>query len=186
MSGAWRPGKLLDDLYARRETPVMAFKVMYSHLLDPRARRYLCRETEIRVIHLRRENLLKQYISKVLAQKRFGNRGWVTSEPVPVIMTRVSPARALREMERTQSLIEKHERLFSRHHKVTLIYETMIDGQTLSDEATATVTDLLELDPAPMTARARKVNPDRLESIVENYAELERALRDTEFVRFLD
>jgi hypothetical protein len=42
------------------------------------------------------------------------------------------------------------------------------------------------LDPAPMTARARKVNPDRLESIVENYAELERALRDTEFVRFLD
>jgi LPS sulfotransferase NodH len=185
-SSAWRPARLLDSFYARGEAPVMAFKAMYNHLADPRARHYFCHHTEIRVIHLRRDNLLKQHVSKVLAPKKFAQQPWGSTKPLPAISTRISPARAIKEMQRAQELFQKYERLFSRHPRIELVYETMIEGQSLSEEAAAAVTDLLELDPAPMSARAVKVNPDNLEPLVENYDELVRALRGTEFERFLD
>ena len=44
---------------------------------------------------------------------------------------------------------------------------------------------LLELEPTAMKSSLVKMDPDKLESIVENYDELARALRGTEFERFL-
>ena len=62
----------------------------------------------------------------------------------------------------------------------------MIDGQSLSDESAAAVTDLLELDPAPIKATAVKANPDKLELLIENYDQVVHTLRGTEFELFLD
>jgi hypothetical protein len=89
-------------------------------------------------------------------------------------------------MQKMRDLFLKHEQLFSQHPKIEMVYETMIEGQSLSYEATAAVSDLLELDPAPMRSNLVKMNPHNLELTVENYDELVRALRGTEFERFLD
>ncbi len=186
MSGAWNPAGLLNDFYDKDEAPVMVFKAMYNHLVDPRTRHYLCHHREIRVIHLRRANLLKRYVSEVLAGKRPGQEPWATTESVSVISARISATRGVEEMQRAEELFRKYERVFSRHPRIELVYETMIDGQSLSDSAAAAVTDLLELAPAPMRAETIKVNPDNLELIVENYDELVSVLRGTQFERFLD
>jgi hypothetical protein len=185
-SGAWRPAALLDGFYARGEAPVMAFKAMYNHLGDPRTRRYFGHHTEIRVIHLRRDNLLKQYVSKISAQKRFAGGPWSTTRSLSVLSLRISPERAIKEMQRMRDLFQKHEQLFSRHSKIELVYETMIDGQYLSDETTIAIADLLELNPAPMRATSVKANPDKLELLIENYDQVVHELRGTEFERFLD
>lgn len=186
VSGAWRPARFLDRFYAREEAPVMAFKVMYNHLADPRIRRYLGAHAEIRIIHLRRDNLLKQYTSKVLAPLKFGNRRWGATNPQPVLATRIEPNQAIEAMRHMQARFEEHERLFAAHRRIELVYEEMVDGAGLSAGAARAVTQLLEVEPAPMASRTVKVNPDRLEAIIENYDELSRALRGTEFERFLD
>lgn len=185
-SGAWNPARMLNDFYARHEASVMIFKAMYSHLADPRTRSYFSRHTEIRVVHLRRDNLLKQYVSRVLAPKKFGRESWGTTQPLPLMSTTISPARAVAEMRKMQDIARSCEGLFSHHPKIELTYETLIEGQSLSGQAAAAIVDLLEVEPAPMNGQAVKGGPDSLELIVENYDELARALRGTEFERFLD
>jgi hypothetical protein len=164
----------------------MAFKAMYNQLADRRTRRYLCQHREIRVIHLRRDNLLKQYVSKVLAPRKFGHQRWASSEPLPIVSTKISPTQAMTEMRQIQNSFREYERMFSDHRKIELVYETMIEGQSLTAATAAAISNLLELDPAPMNAEAVKVNPDDLRLLIENYDELVSAMRGTEFERFLD
>jgi hypothetical protein len=104
---------------------------------------------------------------------------------VPVISTRISPARALRAVRRNKRLFEHYEQLFSAHHSISLVYERMVYGQSLSTAAKTAVFDLLEIDPAPVTGPFVKMNPDNLELIIENYDDLVNALAGTEFEAFL-
>lgn len=187
LRGAWNPPKMLDKFYTNEKGQVTAFKAMYTQLIDPRVRYYLQKHTEIRIIHLRRHNLLKQYVSNVLNRRRIrGDRKFSnTKESLPIITTRISPARAIRAMRKNKKLFQHYEQLFSKHHKVNLVYETMMEGQSLSERAAAAVVGLLEIDSAPMTGPYVKMNPDKLELIVENYDDLINALAGTEFEVFL-
>ena len=186
-AGAWRPVKILEGFLARNDAEVVAFKAMYNQLANRRVVEFLRQHTEIRVIHLRRDNLLKQYISKLLIGKK-RERRWQphATHKVPIASTYVSPAAAIQEMQRVRAEFENFERLLSQHEKIELVYEDMIDGQCLSDEVTQAVCGLLELEVRPMCCDYVKVNPNQLNVMVENYEELAEALRGTPFERFLD
>ena len=185
--GGLRPVRILEDFIAREDAPVVAFKAMYNHLRNPKVRKFLQQHTDIRVMHLRRDNLLKQYVSKMLLGKK-RERNWQphSTHKVRAVSTRISPEVAVKEMRRVQEQFEEFERLLSHHHKIELVYEDMIDGQCLSDEATKAVCGLLGLETRPMCCDYVKVNPNQLNVMVENYQELCEALRGTPFERFLD
>jgi LPS sulfotransferase NodH len=184
---AWDPVSILDRHYAREEAPVVAFRAMYNHVDNRRVRDYLARHTEIRVIHLRRDNLLKQYVSKVLlGAKR--ERKWQphTDHHIPVVSVRISPERAIKEMSRVRDAFADFEQLLSRHRKIELVYERMVNGQTLSREAWTKISELLEIETAEIGSDLVKMNPHDLRPMVENYEELAAALAGTEFERYLD
>jgi LPS sulfotransferase NodH len=184
---AWDPVSILDRHYAREEAPVVAFRAMYNHVDNRRVRDYLVRHSEIRVIHLRRDNLLKQYVSKVLlGAKR--ERAWQphTDHRIPVVSVRISPERAIKEMSRVRDAFADFEQLLSGHRKIELVYERMVNGQTLSHEAWSKISELLEIEPAEIGSDLVKMNPHDLRPMVENYEELAAALAGTEFERYLD
>ena len=187
---AWNPTALMDRCYAGAAAPVVAFKVMYNHADNGRVRRYLAENKDIRVIHLRRDNLLKQHISKLLlAVRRKTERAWKphTTTPVAAVQVTVDPANAIADMRNVQRLFDAFEELLSDHRRIELVYEQMYSGRTLTREAWSRVTGLLDIDP-PEDAGSDlvKMNPDDLTRIVSNYDELSAALRGTEFERFLD
>jgi LPS sulfotransferase NodH len=163
------------------------FRAMYNHVDNRRVRSWLMAHKEVRVIHLRRDNLLKQYVSKVLlGAKR--ERPWQphTRHRIPVVSVQVSPEKAIKEMRRVRDSFAEFERLLSGHRKIELVYERMCSGQTLTDEAWTKITELLEIEPATVGSDLVKMNPDELRPMVENYDELAAALSGTEFERFLD
>lgn len=184
---AWNPVGILDRYYGRQEAPVVMFKAMYSQVDNRRVRRYLTQHLEIRVIHLRRDNLLKQYVSKVLlGAKR--ERRWQphTTHHIPAVSVRVSPERAIREMRKVGHCFVEFEQLLAGHRKTELVYERMFNGQSLSHEAWTAVTELLEIEPVSVGSDLVKMNPNKLRPMVENYDELARALAGTEFESYLD
>ena len=65
-SGAFLPIRMMNRHFARTNRPVLCFKAMYNHICPPWTVGYLREHTEIRILHLRRHNLLKQYVSHVL------------------------------------------------------------------------------------------------------------------------
>jgi LPS sulfotransferase NodH len=191
VSGAWRPIATIERCYASTEKPVVAFQAMYNRVNTPSVRRFLQERKDIRIMHLRRENLLKQYVSKALLSRKRGtrkDRPWSphATSPVPVVSTRISPDKAMREMRRVRELFGEFEQLLTGHRKIELVYEQLISGQSLSTAAWAAVSELLEIEPAEVASDQIKINPSNLRPMVENYDELAAALKGTEFERFLD
>lgn len=183
----WDPVDIMDRYYARQEAPVVVFKAMYGHVDKRAVRRYLQEHDEIRVIHLRRDNLLKQYVSKVLlGAKR--ERRWQphTTHRIPAVSVRVSPERAIREMSKVRDYFVEFERLLAGHRKIELSYEQMFNGPSLSREAWTAIGGLLEIEPAQVGSDLVKMNPNDLRPMVENYDELAAALAGTEFAKYLD
>ncbi|MGH8495707.1 MAG: hypothetical protein ACREVN_06195 [Gammaproteobacteria bacterium] len=187
---AWFPVALMDRYFETTKAPVVAFKAMYSQVDNRAVRRYLRDRTDIRIIHLRRDNLLKQYVSRVLLRKKRGtkDRPWrahVTSR-VPSVSTRISPPKAIAAMRKLRDQYRDFDALVSRHRKIELVYERMFGSGTLSREAWDAVGELLELGPANVSSDLVKLNPTSLRAMVENYDELAAALAGTEFERHLD
>lgn len=89
-------------------------------------------------------------------------------------------------MRRVRALFNEFELFLSGHRKIELVYEQMINGQSLSQTAWAAVSELLEIEPAEIASDQVKLNPTTLRPMVENYDELAEALTGTEFERFLD
>jgi hypothetical protein len=186
-AGAWNPVKIMEDFLARNDSQVVAFKAMYNHLTNPKMREFLKRHTNIRIIHLRRDNVLKQYVSKMLLGKK-REKGWQphSTEKLAPVSTQISPAAAINHMNKAHEQFEQFERLILQHPRLELVYEDMIDGGCLSNQAMKAVCSLLDLEPRPMCCDYVKVNPNKLELMIDNYGELVTALRGTKFERFLD
>jgi LPS sulfotransferase NodH len=194
-SGAWYPTRTmrryLDE--ARIGTlqldrrPVMAFKVMYNQIRPPWIMNFLRERTSLRILHLRRANLLKTYVSsRLLTVKREDSWKPHTTEPVAAVSMPVSPAAALESMRRAVAQYEAHERLFADHPRLQLRYETMIDGQGLAPGVARDICRFLGVSDLPMRSSLVKMNPERLQDMVTNYDELASAIAQTEFASMLD
>jgi Sulfotransferase family len=186
-SGAWNPLRMMNRYFARTDRPVMCFKAMYNHIRPPWTIRYLREHAEIRILHLRRHNLLKQYVSHALLSVA-RDKVWQPHATAPVTPTSitVSPDAALAYMRRIRAEHARHEVLFSGHPRYQLSYETMIDGQSLRSGVAREVCAFLGISDQPMKSKLIKMNPVDLRDMVRNHDELSAAIHGTEFEDLLD
>lgn len=194
-SGAWYPTRMMRRYFDEARIgsmdlgmrPVMAFKVMYNQIRPPWALDFLRQRTGIRILHLRRNNLLKVYVSHMLLTQKRDDR-WQphVTAPVDAVSMNISSAAALDYMRRAVAAYEAHERIFSNHPRLPLSYETMIDGQSLRADVARDVCRFLGIADHPMQSSLVKVNPERLQDMVTNYDELANDIRKSEFAEMLD
>jgi hypothetical protein len=182
-SGAWMPARRMEAFFSGGLARVRVFKAMYNHLSNPFALEYLRRRTDIKILHLRRYNLLKMYVSQQLMS---GARRVQSSTPIAVKRIRINPADALAAMRRSRRRYEHFEALFGSHARLQLRYEELINAQSLKPAIADSICDFLEVGRAPMRSQLIKVNPDALADIVVNYDEVASAVSDTEFADLLD
>jgi LPS sulfotransferase NodH len=185
-SGAVFPTWMMERYFASSDRPVMAFKAMYNQIRPPWTRRYLREHTEIRILHLRRHNLLKQYVSHQLIHvKRDDHWDPHTTEPVKPASIVISADAALRYLRRLRAEYDLHERMFARHARLQLSYEGMIDGNALAAGVARDICDFLGIAHRPMRSSLVKMNPERLDQMITNYDEVARAIGQTEFADLL-
>ncbi len=186
-SGAAFSTWMMNRYFARADRPVMVFKAMYNHIRPPWTIRYLREHPEIRILHLRRHNLLKQFVShQLIAVKR--DKVWqphATAPVTPASIT-ISSEAALQYMRRLRAEYDAHEQLFNGHARLPLCYETMVGGQSLRPEVAREVCEFLGIGQQPMRSTLIKMNPVDLRSMVKNYDELAADIGRTEFADLLD
>lgn len=182
-SGAWMPGRRMERFYSGGSARIRAFKAMYNQLANPFALRYLRDDRTIRVLHLRRHNLLKVHVSRLLMDKR--DRVQATA-PVEAVRTHVNPGEAIAAMRKARERYERFESLFANHPRLQLTYESLFEGQMLNTVAGAEICRFLEIPQHPMQTRLTKLNPQSLRDMVTNYDELAAVVSQSEFAEFLD
>lgn len=181
-SGAWLADRWIRDFYARGSAKVRCFKAMYNQLSRPFAMHYFDANPDIKVMHLRRHNLLKVHVSTLLMSKR---RFVQTRSPTDAVWLRVDPAQAIASMRAARSVQERFDKAFERHPRLQLAYESLFDGQFLQADSSRAICAFLGVPYSPMQSKLMKLNPESLRDMVTNYDELSAAISKTEFADML-
>jgi LPS sulfotransferase NodH len=182
-TGSWMPRRRLDAFYGRGSAKVRCFKIMYNHLSRPFVLRYFLEFEDVRVMHLRRHNLLKVHVSTLLMDKR---REVHATAPKETVWIRVNPAKAIASMRKARALYEAIDKTFERHPRLQIGYESLFDGKYLQADTCRRICDFLGVQQHRMESQLVKLNPESLRDMVINYDELEVAISRTEFANMLD
>ena len=170
------------------KTRAHGFKIFYDHARSTpavkAAWRYLIEDTDIRVIHLIRRNLLDCLLSLEVA-KRTGEwfrRPGEQPAPPPVAPFSLSPWACLEHFGETTTSRMWATEAFSRHPVLTLEYEKDVCGDFSG--AMARAFDFIGVPPIPVTAPVvRQRSREPFEQLL-NYDELRRWFRHTLFEEF--
>lgn len=163
------------------------FKLFYNHPDDSNDREVwnlLQKDTKIKIIHIKRENILRTYISKLVAIK---TGAWNSRQENEVLDKRVEVniehcLEELREIKRLEE--EFGQSKFIHHDYMELTYEELT---TNTEEQLKRIFNFLELKIEKSNTKKislKKQNPESLKGLIINYNELKNALEDSEFAKF--
>lgn len=176
--------QILEKIYASHPAHVQAvgFKVFYRHPLDESVTRLWDRLTEIddlRVIHLKRRNLLRLIVSKQIAWQ---TNTWVNrngkNAPIAVQDRRVTlePEKLRAEFREIEALQARFAARFWQKPIITAYYEDLTADP--SGEF-ARITELLDLEPCEPQASVKRQNPEPLANLIVNYDTLKAEFADS-------
>lgn len=201
---------LRERIFGRHGPGVRAvgFKLQYRNLFGfPDLREHLLEDRKLKVIHLRRRDLLRSLISLRLAKAT----GRYHKQPVRVGWRKVAtalrhPARAIGRLRvraaqrqyrppgllltkeeceqyfrQTRRSERRFDSLFAAHERFDLLYEEMVDD---FEAALTRVQEFLGVSSRTLTSVQERVNTAPNRDLVRNYDELRSAFQGTQYEKF--
>jgi hypothetical protein len=172
-------------LYAENHNvEAIGFKVNYSQIKRYSVISLWIKQNDIKIIHLIRSNLLKRLVSHKIANIRDLRHSTQSVMPVKV---HIDPGVLVDDFRRRQNRFAKYRKRIVEVFGAPLLeveYESLTADFELEMHK---VMKFIEIDELiPLTSDFVKVNPDSLEEIIENYDEVKRTLKNTEFAKFMN
>jgi LPS sulfotransferase NodH len=177
--------KILSTVFQHesRSTQVVGFKVFYNHLTQEEWSKLVVWR-DLKVIHLTRRNRLRTVISLEIA---FKTGRWTKSGSVDSLQKRriqLEPAKLFGRLEQIEQGEMVTRLRFRDRPMLELVYEDMIRSP---HETFASVSNYLGVDGMnPDKIPLKRQNPESLEQLIINYAEIEAVLKNTRFAEYLD
>ncbi len=184
---------LMRFLWKKPGYQVTMFKMSYKQTrwvgLD------ILRQVEPAVIHLHRHDVLRVIVSSAINTAAVA--GWVehpvhSYKPTSAVQIWLEPEDFLDRCRRYVRAVRGMRKQLKRLGLPLLLlrYEDLVGGQVEVNQPAALVQgricEFLEVDHFSMWAGLRRVNPQPLGEIVENWGEVEGVVRGSEFERFLE
>jgi LPS sulfotransferase NodH len=175
-----------DFVLFRGELSAVGFKIKYDELVQPEYAAILAAlrdDLGLRVVHLKRHNRLKRFVSHVAALRSGVNNLQVGAGTPPVERFPLSLEDCLEDFRLIRGREERFSTIFEGHPTIDIIYEEVASADPAS---LVDVQQFLGLSPQPLEARTVKMNPDCLADILTNYDELRERMATTPNAIFLD
>ena len=171
-----------------RRIRAKGFKLFYYHPLDDDSGalwRDLVADPSLRVIHLKRRNILRCLVSRKIAAQR---DAWSADAEQPAEAAQRKAvsftASELQEgFSQTRSWEHMGDRDFRRHRLLSLAYEDLAAQPAATLER---VQRFLGLPPVRLNSDMKKQNPEPLRQLVANYDELKQAFDGSPWSLFFD
>ncbi len=163
----------------------VGFELQYSHARHGREKSiwgYLHNHKEITIIHLKRMNLLRMYISFLLATK---SGIWTTTKeralpPTPIELDYDFCRMFFVYIEHKRSYFDGY---FQHHNVKQLTYESLTANTT---KELRSIQNFLSVPPLRLHSPLKKINVYTLQQIIKNYSSLKRSFAQTAWARFFD
>jgi len=176
---AWKKYQTRDSLDMEK---LVGFQLMYSQLSYYRSLQRWITNRNIAIIHLIRQNALKKLLSSAVAKKT-GQVHFARNKSIQKVF--LNPQTILTQLNRIVSLREGMKKKFPGNPYLEITYE-----QFFSDhfEELKRICAFLGIERAEIEFPhfLKKLNPDSLEDLIENYDEIAMLLKGTPHQKFLD
>jgi LPS sulfotransferase NodH len=139
------------------------------------------RQKQSKVIHLVRENTLKVIVSRHRVRLSGGVAHTFTE--VPILKIHLPASNLIGEIKKIEKAKARWRKRLSAFAFLEVSYESFVSDK--KDE-THRVLSFLGVDGSyELTSPLKRINPDRLDQVIENYDEVRDILRNTAFAKFL-
>lgn len=167
------------------DVEAVGFKLFYYHARTAPFDRLwddLGQDTSLRVIHIKRRNILKTHISRENAEKSgsWVNTSGVREDPKPL---HVEYAACLEDFTRTRQWETEADRFFQRHPLLQVTYEELTNQ---TEPEVRRIQDFLGLAQTPVAARTFKQSQKSLAEAIENFNELKQQFAGSPWAEFFN
>jgi LPS sulfotransferase NodH len=170
----------LDEIYRSCEGDAVGFKLMYSQIRTlpyayPSVLNYID-DNKIKVVHVIRKNVLKTHVSRCTAMQR---KLYHAKEKVDVSKITLNTRDVLKALNRISRENEWWQLRYSGGDYYSVCYEDFVRNK--EEESAGLLRFLNVADDQVLTSKIVKINPDRLQDIVENYDDLYKVITGSKF-----
>jgi LPS sulfotransferase NodH len=176
------PTAFLEQCIFRRQPAkikAVGFKLFYYHAHDGAFENvwdYVKQDKQLRIIHIKRQNILEAHLSRVVAgyTDTWRLNGKQKSEEAMVITIPFDECLKIFQETRQQEI--EYDAIFSDHPKLEMTYETL--SQDFGREMER-VQKFLKIDPEPLAPATKKQAKRPLSSRIANFNELKDRFAET-------
>lgn len=133
-------------------------------------------DKELAVLSLRRQNLLRRYLSVQLMK----NQDLEGNPPAPMHFDKDL---LIRDFQKQEAKIAEFDARFCDHPLITVTYEDLCDRYP---ETMSQIQSFLHLTPATLQPGTKRRATPALAEVIANYPELKREFADTQWFSFFD
>jgi LPS sulfotransferase NodH len=166
-----------------REIAAVGFKLFYYHarvLPYSAIWDYLSTEADVRILHIKRRNILEQFFS---LQRAHLTNIWssieLSKEMTPPLRLEAEACKI--HFARVRRFEAECDTFFARHQAKSVYYEDLIASRAAEMED---VFDFLGLRKEPVSAQVVRQRTEPLANVIANYGELKEVFANTEWADF--
>jgi LPS sulfotransferase NodH len=180
------PVRFLETrLFGRYPSAIRAvgFKLFYYHARDGHKASiwsYLRGRTDLKVVHLKRRNLLRTHLSR---QRAALTDQWVNTsgQPDSGVVVRLDYEECLRDFLQTRAWEEQCDQDFADHPMFQVEYESLVGDYPAE---TRSLQEFLGLEPRAVSPSTFQQTRQPLSAVIANYAELREKFAGTQWAEF--
>lgn len=176
--------KIVLDLQGKK---AVCFKFKHDELVLPEykaLRDEIVNDTDFRIIHLRRENLLRRYLSHYIANHvtrvTLAVHGQTVPKMQPVVL---DPRECQKDFETVVAREEEVAELFAQHPGFSISYEEMV---TPGSEKIQSLLDFIGVPRQELTTTTQKLGCNDLRKVIANLEELSAHFAHSPFSKFFE
>lgn len=182
------PVNFLEKKVFRKYHPqvlAVGFKLFYYHAQNDSRQviwPFLQEQKSIKIIHLQRNNTLKELLS---LRKAFKTNKWTNTSAVEeqVFSISLDYEDCLREFVYAQQIKSQYNTFFQYHPIINVIYENLSDNYEIEIKK---IQDFLEVDYEPVKPLTYKQSRQSLKEAISNYFELKQKFMKTPWETFFE
>jgi hypothetical protein len=162
-----------------RDSPdvdAFGFKFMYGQYRRFPEVMQWAKESDVRIIHLIRRNTLKMIVSREIARKR---GVYFSTKPLQPMKVTLDENRVVKEIQRAARAVEEYRNRVAAFPVLEVFYEEFVANQEYESRR---LLEFLNCDAdVQLTSNLVKTSKDSLDALIENYAQVHRALEHSSF-----